>query len=250
MAIPLPILGSNAPRIPLLHLEQIWLQVGGTQSNLSCHHCFVSCHPHNDELGFLTLEDVRQRLNESLSLGVKEYYFTGGEPFLNPEMPAILALTLEYGPATVLTNGTILHDEWLHRLRSAEDASPYSLEFRVSIDGYSAEMNDPIRGPGTFERAMKGVRKLLDHGFLPIVTAACMNDSDESEMVTGFLKALREIGYGRPRIKILPPLRLGVEVQRCRGYSADECVTKEMMVGFDQSTLLCSHSRIVTDRGV
>src|SRR5262249_11368857 len=71
-----------------------------------------------------------------------------------------------------------------------------------------------------------------------------------SEMVAGFIKALRAVGYDRPRIKILPPLRLGAEVQRCRGYSADEFVTKEMMDGFDQSTLLCSHSRIVTDRGV
>ena len=100
-------------------------------------------------------------MEESVPLGVKEYYFTGGEPFLNPDMTDILDRTLRYGPATVLTNGTVLKDEWLMRLRAAEEASLYSLEFRVSIDGYSPETNDPIRGEGTFARAMSGVQKLV-----------------------------------------------------------------------------------------
>ena len=79
-------------------------------------------------------------------MGVKEYYFTGGEPFLNPEMVPILIDTLDYGPATVLTNGTVLRDAWLRELRKAESRSRFSLEFRVSIDGVSPEQNDPILG--------------------------------------------------------------------------------------------------------
>ena len=43
------------------------------------------------------------------ALGVREYYFTGGEPFLNPEFMAILESALRRGPATVLTNGTLIH---------------------------------------------------------------------------------------------------------------------------------------------
>ena len=50
--------------------------------NLTCHHCFISCSPHNDSFGFLTLDQVRESLEASRQLGVKEYYFTGGEPFL------------------------------------------------------------------------------------------------------------------------------------------------------------------------
>src|SRR5207249_12138664 len=101
MAVPLPILDSPSPVVPLAHLDQLWFQVGGTLCNLACRHCFISCHPHNREFGFLRLADVRRRLDESVPLGVKEYYFTGGEPFLNPDMTAILELALEYGPASV-----------------------------------------------------------------------------------------------------------------------------------------------------
>src|SRR5260221_716622 len=148
---PVPFFGSGSPVVPLSHLDDLWFQVAGTLCNLTCQHCFISCSPHNRSFGFLDLDTVRRHLVESVALGVKEYYFTGGEPFLNPDMTAILELTLCYGPATVLTNGTVLKDDWLRRLRLAEDASPYSLEFRVSIDGFEAALNDPIRGAGTFD---------------------------------------------------------------------------------------------------
>src|SRR5262249_33659198 len=162
-----------------------------------------------------------------------------------------LELTLCYGPATVLTNGTVFKDEWLARLRRAEAASLYSLEFRVSIDGYTAAGNDPIRGPGTFDRALRGVRQLLAYGFLPIITVTRTRDeTEDGTLLEGFLHLLRATGYDRPRVKILPTLRIGAEVERQRGYRDEERVTPDMMAGFDQGQLVCNHSRVVTDRGV
>jgi MoaA/NifB/PqqE/SkfB family radical SAM enzyme len=251
MTIPLPILDTPAPAVNLEHLDDLWFQVAGTLCNLECRHCFISCSPHNHTFGFLTLEAVHRALEESVGLGVKEYYFTGGEPFLNRDMPAMLELTLRYGPATVLTNGTVLKEEWLRRLRRAEEDSPYSLEFRVSLDGFSTADNDPVRGAGTFDRILRGLRLLVAHDFLPIVTVTrTRDDQDDAELVAGFVRLLREQGYDRPRLKILPTLRIGAETQRQRGYHADERVTVEMMEGYDPGRLICSHSRVVTDRGV
>jgi MoaA/NifB/PqqE/SkfB family radical SAM enzyme len=240
-----------APLVPLAHLDDLWFQVSGTVCNLECRHCFISCSPHNHSFDFLDRETVRRALEESKQLGVKEYYFTGGEPFLNREMVDILELTLQYGPATVLTNGTVFKEEWLRRLSQAESASLYSLEFRVSLDGFTAEDNDPVRGEGTFPRILRGIRQLVSHGFLPIITITRVREEqDEAELVEGFVRLLREQGYERPRLKILPMLRIGAEVQRHRGYHDEERVKPEMMEGFDQGQLLCNRSRIVTDRGV
>ena len=239
------------PVVPLAHLDDLWFQVGGTLCNLTCRHCFIRCSPHNHNFGFLDLETVRRSLDESVALGVKEYYFTGGEPFLNRDMVPILELTLQYGPATVLTNGTVFRDDWLARLRTADAASPYSLEFRVSIDGYTPAENDAVRGEGTFERILQGVRMLIAHDFLPILTVTRTDDEqDDGELFQGFVRLLKDLGYSRPRIKILPTLRIGAETERQRGYGADERVTAEMMEGYDQNLLVCNHSRIVTDRGV
>ncbi len=251
MAVPLPILDADAPPVALAHLDELWFQVTGTLCNLTCRHCFISCSPHNHAFGFLDTDTVQRYLDESVALGVKEYYFTGGEPFLHPDLCALLERTLRYGPVTVLTNGTVFKGEWLDRLARAEAASPYSLEFRVSIDGFTAGRNDPVRGPGTFERALRGVRQLLDHGFLPIITVARVEDDDEDgELFRGFVELLRSRGYDRPRVKILPSLRLGAEAERRRGYRPEERVTPDMMADFDPGQLLCQHSRTVSDRGV
>ena len=242
---------SQAPLLELSHLDHLWFQVAGTLCNLTCHHCFIRCSPHNDSFGFLKLEEVKGRLEESVKLGVKEYYFTGGEPFLNRDMTAILIETLRYGPATVLTNGTVLKDDWLISLAEAEQVSKYSLEFRVSIDGFSAESNDPIRGTGTFQRALRGIVQLVNHGFLPIITAArTWPDTEEEQIVGQFVTMLKNSGYGRPRLKILPALQMGAEQDRTHGYRDSERITQALMEDYDTSQLVCEHSRIVTDRGV
>lgn len=242
---------ESIPRVELRSLDELWFQVAGTLCNLQCTHCFISCSPHNDSFGYLSLEKVDEMLDESLSWGVKEYYFTGGEPFLNRELVPILELTLKYGPATVLTNGTVLKPEWLDRLRTAEAASLYSLEFRVSIDGPTPEVNDPIRGPGTFARAMRGVAMLSEFGFLPIITITrTWEDHEDSDILRRFREVLGRHGCDRPRLKILPRLKIGAEANRTAGYHQLERVTAEMMEGYDQSQLICNHSRVVTDRGV
>ncbi len=239
---------DEAPLQPLHSLDHLWFQVGGTLCNLECNHCFISCGPNNHSFGMMGLGEVEELLEESKRLGVKEYYFTGGEPFLNREMLPILEATLRCGPATVLTNATVLPRRVLEALRRLDEQSLYSLEVRVSIDGPTPETNDPIRGEGTFVRAMEGVRGLLEHGFLPIITA--MQPDDGADRYEEFCQALRSIGYTRPRLKLIPSLKLGREIERSRGYAKDERITVEMMCGFDDSQLLCSSSRIATDRGV
>ena len=237
--------------VGLSHLDHLWFQVSGTLCNLTCNHCFISCSPKNDNFGYLTFEEVKRRLEESVTLGVKEYYFTGGEPFLNRELVPMLVETLNFGPATVLTNGTVLKDEWLEALGSAEQESLYSLEFRVSIDGFSPETNDPIRGGGTFVRAMQGVQKLVEFGFMPIITATrTWSDADDERVVSQFVATLKLNGYQRSRLKILPALQIGAEADRTHGYRDSERVTRRMMEDFDASQLVCEHSRIITDRGV
>jgi AdoMet-dependent heme synthase len=199
----------------------------------------------------MNFDQVLPYLAEAAHLGVKEFYFTGGEPFINPDLPKILEATLQIGPATVLTNATFLSAGLVAELAKIRDASKYSLELRVSMDGFSPETNDPIRGPGTFKRAMRGVKLLLDGSFLPIITAMRSWPMEEDEaQLCGFKNSLAAVGYRYPRIKLLPSLKIGQEALRDRGYSEHDYITESMMVGYDTSQLMCSNSRIVSARGV
>lgn len=239
------------PAVALTALDQLWFQVSGTVCNLRCRHCFISCAPDNHAFWFMDHAQVSAALAESTVLGVKEYYFTGGEPFMHPGLLAMLAETLALGPATVLTNGTLFTPRRVAALARLAAASAYSLELRVSLDGVTPEANDTIRGPGTFARALDGVGRVVAAGFLPIITTVLPPEGSEAEvLLREFRAVLGRVGYTRPRLKLLPTLRLGAEAERSGGYALDERITHEMLHGYDLDRLLCTRARLVTARGI
>jgi molybdenum cofactor biosynthesis enzyme MoaA len=242
---------TPSPRVELRELDTLWFQVGGTLCNLACTHCFVSCSPTNRTHEMMTLDEVGPFLEEGAALGVKEYYFTGGEPFLNREMEAILARALEYGPATVLTNGLLLDPSRCRRLAEIASGSEYSLDLRLSMDGYSAETNDPIRGQGTFARILAGVENLAAVGINPVLTVTEV--LDENGSATGkekFFELLRQHGLSKPRLKVLPLFRLGAEAERSSAYESWQRLKDGDAIEDGWDHLQCSSSRMVTDQGI
>ncbi len=245
--------GMTAPRVELQSLDTLWFQVAGTVCNLACTHCFISCSPTNHTHELMSLADVQSYLDEASALGVKEYYFTGGEPFLNPEMEAILEATLAVGPATVLTNGLLLDDARCQRLRQLADGSDYSLDLRISLDGYDAESNDPIRGEGTFERILQGAAAVAAAGLNPVITVTEVhreNGTDSGRLK--FLELLAERGIERPRLKVLPVFQLGSEAERSGAYESWQRLREgdDQAAGGSWDHLQCSACRMVTDQGV
>jgi len=230
-------------------LDTLWFQVAGTLCNIECTHCFISSSPTNRSHAMLLLAEVEARLAEARDLGVREYYFTGGEPFMNREMIPILEATLKQGPATVLTNGMLLSPRTCGRLRELIDRSEYSLDIRVSIDGFDRESHDRIRGAGVWERVMAGLRNLAAVGINPVITVTETADgirSDEGR--TRFLDLIRSFGFTKPRLKVLPLFRIGAEETRTRAYADWERI--ETLSDVDAGVLQCSSCRMVTSKGV
>ena len=239
------------PSVELRALDILWFQVAGTLCNIECTHCFISSSPRNRSHGMLPLADVERRLAEARPLGVKEYYFTGGEPFMNRDMLAILAATLQQGPATVLTNGMLLRPEVCRRLRELFDASEYSLDIRVSLDGFDAESHDAIRGKGVWEKVMIGLRNLADAGLNPVITVTAAAEGVETaEGRTRFLELIRGLGFARPRLKVLSLFRIGAEETRTRAYEEWERLEMESLTAEEAAVLQCSSCRMITSKGV
>jgi MoaA/NifB/PqqE/SkfB family radical SAM enzyme len=193
---------------------------------------------------------VSRRVAEGVSLGAKEFYFTGGEPFIHPAMLEIIADTLAHGPVTVLTNGTLFSVSRVAALRRLGEASRYSLEIRVSLDGWRPADHDRLRGAGSFERALEGLRLLAAVGLLPIVTATQQTDEDPVRFREHGLALLRGLGLERPRLKLLPMFMLGRETERSRDYDPAETLAGLPPAAFDPHRLQCSSCRAVTSRGV
>jgi len=241
----------DLPAVPYLGLDTVWFQVAGTLCNLKCAHCFIACGPANHAHEMMSRAQVRLFLQEAESLGVNDFYFTGGEPFLNRELIGILEDALAVGPATVLTNGTRITGARARELAARDEGSRYSLEVRVSLDGTTPEGNDPIRGEGSFEETLAGVERLAAVGLNPILTVArTWDDAEDDATRERFHELLRARGIARPRVKVLPLFRIGREPARTRAYTIEERLAAEHLAGHDPWALQCSTSRMVTSRGV
>src|SRR5438034_9805919 len=98
--------GERRARVPLQALKTLWFNTG-TLCNLTCRHCYIESSPRNDRLVYLNAAEIAEYLDEIESLGLPTNLigFTGGEPFINPELPAMLDIALSRGfHALVLTN--------------------------------------------------------------------------------------------------------------------------------------------------
>ena len=240
-----------APRVALRSLDTLWFQVAGTVCNIACTHCLVSSSPSNHTHEPMTLAEIEPYLAEAAGLGVREYYFTGGEPFLNPEMEKILERTLEVGPATVLTNGLLLDGARCARLAELAARADYSLDLRVSLDGYSAATNDPIRGEGTFRRILEAISRLVEAGINPVITVTEVEQDLGSAAALGrFFSLLRELGISKPRLKILPLFKIGAEAERSGAYESWQRLRSVDALDGGWDHLQCSGCRMVTDQGV
>ncbi|MEK9629338.1 MAG: radical SAM protein [Nitrospinota bacterium] len=242
---------TKFPEVPLKELETLWLQVGGTLCNLECTHCFISCSPKNETIAMMTLAQVKDRLQESRELGVKDYYITGGEVFINPEIFEILEAILSYGPLDVLTNGTQITTEKANRLREIQNTSDHPLRFRVSMEHFDEARNDEIRGKNAYRKAISGIGCLANVGFTPILTVTRTWEEElDAEMEAKFIEFLGKNGVQQPQIKILPGFLLGQLAENERNYSQDEFVTEKCFENFDITQLQCASSRMATGDGV
>jgi AdoMet-dependent heme synthase len=231
---------------PFRDLTALWVQVTGTWCNLQCTHCLNASGPRDPWLPSMDADEVRRHVREAAALGVREVYFTGGEPLLHPDIVPLLAFALALAPTTVLTNGTVIDEAMADALAALAAGSRYALEIRVSLDDPDRGRNDAIRGRGAFDRALRAIRRLDARGLLPILTATEVDTTSAGDGLYGRLRRLLEDGGVRkPRVKILPLFPVG----RMAGTGGG-IVTTEMMEAIDPGRLQCSDSRAVAAGGV
>ncbi len=160
-----PYQGRGA-ELQLTTLKECWFHLTNC-CNLACRHCLFAASPAATET--LPPELLRQAMAEATVLGCTIFYFTGGEPFLYPDFPGLLAEVLANPAhhAVVLTNGLLLH-EHLAPLRLLPRER---LHLQLSLDGL-AESHDHLRGPGTFQRLLAGLGLSRAEGFQTALSVA------------------------------------------------------------------------------
>ena len=237
------------PRVAFRGLDTLWVQITGTVCNIACRHCFIACGPKVRTHDVMSAESVRAAVDEAAALGVREVWFTGGEPLLHPELLDLVAYTLQRAAVGILTNGMLIDEGVADGLGALFRDAPYNLEVRVSLDGADAASNDALRGRGVFDKATAGVARLVAAGVEPILAVSVLDDNPVQR--EQFVALLAELGVTRPRVKWIPAFRIGREERRGRAYDDWERVTAAEAADPEAPwRLMCGTTRAVTAKGV
>jgi sulfatase maturation enzyme AslB (radical SAM superfamily) len=183
--------GEPRARVALARLDTLWINTG-TLCNLACASCYIESSPTNDALVYPTLAEVLPYLDEAAALATREIGFTGGEPFMNRESTAMIAAALERGfEVLVLTNAM----RPMRRFEAALESLPRErLTMRVSLDHHSPAVHEAERGPGTWAKALDGLRWLESNGFRTAIAGRQLPGESLNQAQAGYLALCRSEG--------------------------------------------------------
>ncbi|HEX6999210.1 MAG TPA: radical SAM protein [Gammaproteobacteria bacterium] len=173
-------------------LQELWFHTG-TACNLACPFCLEGSKPGDRRLERITLADARPLMDEAVALGVEQFSFTGGEPFIVKDFVNILRYASSLRPCLVLTNGTDALLKRLHQVAPLRD-QPHPIAFRVSIDYPDRERHDAGRGAGNFDKSWRALEALHALGFKVSVARQMAPDEDSAAVDAAFRVLLARHG--------------------------------------------------------
>ncbi len=176
-------------------LQELWFHTG-TACNLACPFCLEGSGPGDKRLQLLTLNDTKPYIDEALELGVEQFSFTGGEPFLAKDLTKILAYAAARRPCLVLTNGTTPLQRRIKQLMPLKHAQ-HPVSFRVSLDAADAATHDAGRGEGSFDEALSGLKLLHEAGFSVSVARHMAKNEDSTAVDAAYRQVFVRAGLPR-----------------------------------------------------
>ena len=131
-----------------------------TKCNLNCRHCYINREQHGENtLPLSTIEAWLGAFAEKSNIA--NVIFLGGEPTIHPDLSFAIkkAKNMGYNSITVDTNGYLFND-------ILSKVSPDDVDyFSFSLDGATRKTNNMIRGKGSYDKCIEGIKKAVSMGF-------------------------------------------------------------------------------------
>jgi len=242
--------GQTRASVALSHPETLWFNTG-TLCNIECANCYIFSSPSNDALVYITESEVRDYLSQITERGwpISEIGFTGGEPFMNPEIIGMTRAALEAGhEVLILTNAMrpMMRKSMRAGLLDLAQDWRDRITLRISVDHWSEALHDEERGKGAFALTIEGMQWLRDNGFAMTVAGRTVWGESEAQSRDGYRSLYAEHGFDidadDPAATVLfPEMDETAEVPEITTACWD-------ILGKSPSEPMCASSRMVVKR--
>jgi len=171
--------------------------------NLECVHCLSSSGRRDPRE--LSTEQAKAVLDELKALQVFYINIGGGEPMVRRDFFEIIEHSVSNGIGVKFsTNGAFIDKKNAERLAAMD-----YLDIQISLDGADAATNDPVRGPGTFDMAIRAMDNLKAAGFGEFKISVVVTRHNVSQLDA--FKAMADAYGAQLRITRLRPSGRGAD---------------------------------------
>ncbi|WP_208351545.1 radical SAM protein [Pseudaestuariivita rosea] len=242
--------GEERATVSLTNPQTLWFNTG-TLCNITCVNCYIESSPTNDALVYITADEVRDYVDqlEDRAWGVREIAFTGGEPFMNPQMIDMARASLERGyEVLILTNAMrpMMRKTVQAGLVELNADFPGKLTLRISVDHFRADLHDEERGAGAFDKTLAGMKWLRDNGLKMAVAGRTVWGDTDAESRQGYAGFYAQHGFA---IDAFDPAETVLFPEMDERIEVPEITTACWgILGKSPDSVMCSSSRMVVKR--
>ena len=228
--------GQRRAAVAIERLDTLWINTG-TLCNLACRSCYIESSPTNDALVYLSLAEAEDYFDQAHALGTRVIGFTGGEPFMNPDMIAMMRAALEGGfELLVLTNAMRPMRRFEAALAEIAAGHGAKVVMRVSLDHHGSAVHEAERGAGTWAKAIDGLIWLARAGFR--IAVAGRRSGSEEEARAGYQALFDRLGIAVDHLVLFPTMDAFADVPEI-----SEACWEILHVA--PSAMMCASSRMV-----
>jgi molybdenum cofactor biosynthesis enzyme MoaA len=234
--------GSNRAFIEARNIKTLWFNTG-TLCNIECKNCYIESSPKNDRLVYLTFEEVKSFIDETLdkNLGTNEIGFTGGEPFMNKDIMKMIDYSLRKGLKVLVLSNAM--KPMLNRTNELIKLNHLNLTLRVSIDHYQKEKHEEIRGKNTYDVMLQGLKWLNENNFNYTLATRLLWDEKEEDLRKNFGAFIKNNNL---RLDTNSPKQLVTFAEMDEKMDTPEITTSCWdILKKDPNDVMCSWSRMV-----
>jgi uncharacterized Fe-S cluster-containing radical SAM superfamily protein len=240
--------GERRASVTLNALKTLWFNTG-TLCNLTCRNCYIESSPSNDRLVYLSIDEVVAYLDEIAAdnLPTEEIGFTGGEPFMNPEIIPMLETCLTRGfRVLVLTNAMRPMMKLAAPLLDLKGRHGDRLILRVSLDHYSCELHQSERGSRSWQPTLDGLCWLSQNGFNLHVAGRTYWGEQEAALRRGYAQLFCDLNidvdaFDPVTLLLFPEMDASVDVPEITTACWD-------ILQISPDAMMCAGSRMVFKR--
>jgi radical SAM protein with 4Fe4S-binding SPASM domain len=193
--------------------------------NLSCIHCGYD-DLNRSRSQELPAEFFIKILTEGQRLGANNVNITGGEIFLRDDCLDLVEAAVGLGYfVTLESNGTLITDNHLSRLKLLGD----KIRLAVSLDGFTKDVHEGVRGEGTFVKTMEVLEK-LSQAKIPARINTVLQNSNLKQIPDIAEMAVDRMGLG---FRLLPfILEYGKGACACNSIGVEYAAIKKLLGSF------------------